>query len=98
MNQLDKQQISDPMERMIADALDCNGIRYVHEEPNTRLDFYLPDFDVYIEVKQFHSDWIARQMSRASNVIALQGRRSCELFAALISKDYVRQLLSQPGS
>lgn len=50
-------------------------IRFV-EDPHPdalRLDFYLPDCDLHIECKQFHSERIAEQMSRAPNVLAVQG-------------------------
>ena len=75
----------DPMEKLVADALRAAGIRFVEEnETPERLDFYLPDFDVFIEVKQFHSDRIGEQMSRAPNVIAAQGAAAVGLLAKLI--------------
>lgn len=48
------------------------------------LDFYLPDLDIYIEVKQFHSDRIAKQMARRPNVIAIQGRGAVLTFCAML--------------
>ena len=36
--------------------------------------------------KQFHSDRIAEQMSRAPDVIAIQGRRSAVLFAEILMR------------
>lgn len=79
---------SDPMEKIIADALTDARIPFVREgdvKGSTQtLDFYLPEQDVYIEVKQFHSDRIAAQMSRAPNVIAAQGRPGVEFLAHLI--------------
>lgn len=69
-------------ENVIRAGLDARGIRYVfHGEHKGRaadelqrgLDFYLPDFGIYIECKDYHSDRIAGQMARAANVIAVQG-------------------------
>jgi hypothetical protein len=77
--------VTDPMERILADALDRAGLDYVTGDKNeARLDFYLPSIDLYIEVKQFHSARIAGQMSRAPNVIAAQGELAVRLLANLI--------------
>jgi hypothetical protein len=64
----------DPMEAMIETALIAAGIDYQHSHANpVGLDFYLPTLDLHIEVKQFHTNRIAEQMSRAPNVIVAQG-------------------------
>jgi hypothetical protein len=78
----------DPMEQLVTDALDKAGIEYSTEgeESNVGLDFYIPDCDLHIEVKQFHSNRIARQMARAENVIAVQGEASVRWLCALIAK------------
>lgn len=77
--------MTDPMERMIADALDVAENVYSTDSDNpAHLDFYLPVSDVHIEVKQFHSPRIAEQMSRAENVIVAQGEKAVALLAALI--------------
>jgi hypothetical protein len=74
------------MERMIADALDGARIRFRRADKTAAgMDFYLPDFDLYIEVKQFHSDRIAAQTSRAPNVIVAQGAGAVSTLAALIA-------------
>lgn len=79
--------MTDPMEKMIRDALDTRGIAYREGGRNdARLDFYLPDADLYIEVKQFHTDRIAEQMSRAENVIVAQGRNAVAALARMIIK------------
>lgn len=77
-------QITDPMERQIADALDAAGVEFEHEKLG--LDFYLPAFDVYIEVKRMHSPRISDQMSRAPNVIAAQGDRGVAFLANLLRR------------
>lgn len=73
----------DPMEAGVRDALTQIGITFTEPSP-LNLDFYLPDYGVHVEVKQFHSDRIAEQMSRAENVIALQGRAAVNLFIAML--------------
>ena len=77
---------ADHLEEAIAKALDSAGIDYVHESENKEqgLDFYLPKFDVYLEVKQYHADRIARQMSTQDNVIAIQGIKSIKLLVKML--------------
>lgn len=81
--------ISDPIEKIIADGLTANGIRFIHEteakESNLALDFYLPDFDVFIECKQFWSAGLNDQMKRAPNIIAIQGREAAHSFVKMIN-------------
>jgi hypothetical protein len=78
----------DPIERIVQIALERADIVYVLEgecpDAGQTLDFWLPHYDVYIECKQFHTPRIADQMSRAPNIIAIQGRPAAELFAAAI--------------
>lgn len=88
-----KHRTEDPMENLIAEALISAGVRFTAEgrklgRPQTpddiTLDFHLPDLDVWIEVKQFHSDRIVRQMAQAPNVIVAQGRPAVEALAKWI--------------
>ena len=86
--------MEDPMEKMIRDALEREGFTYTEDgkpggDVNCGLDFHLSDYGIHIEVKQFHSDRIADQMSRGENVIAVQGRKAVEFMAALLC-DYKR--------
>jgi hypothetical protein len=76
--------ITDPVERVIADALTAAGVAYVSSGDHKALDFYLPASDVYIECKRMHSPRIADQMSRHDNVIAVQGMASAKWLAAMI--------------
>ena len=79
----------DPMEARIILALKRAGIRFVQpqdEHAATGLDFYLPDHDLYIEVKQFHSDRIGRQMASAENVVVAQGAAAVEALARMIER------------
>lgn len=103
--------IPDPMEKLIAEALDSVGIRYVRDAYGNGavgLDFYLPDSNLHIEVKRFHSDRIADQITRAANVIVAQGEVAVWHLANLIRatepangpRPQVRHLdrpLRQPG-
>lgn len=76
----------DPIEEIVMIGLDAAGIKYrVGGQNETGLDFDLASPLVSIEVKQFHSDRIAEQMSRAPNVIAIQGREAAKFFALLLS-------------
>lgn len=69
---------TDPLELDVAQMLREKHIPFVHESQNKdqRLDFYLPDYDVYIECKQFHSDRVLEQLRSQRNVILLQGHGS----------------------
>lgn len=80
--------ITDPIEKIVADALDRAGIQYAcgGDEPNCNgLDFYLKGRDTFIECKAYHTPRITEQMSRASNVIAIQGRKAAEVFAEILA-------------
>lgn len=74
---------SDPMERLVFDALLMSGIDFIYG-PENNLDFYIPSKDVYIEVKQMHSNRISEQMSRAPNVIAVQGVKSVWMLCTML--------------
>lgn len=89
-----ERKISDPLENYVAQALDDAGIVFKHEsEGDTlNLDFHLPDHGLYVEVKRFHSDRIAGQMSRAGDVIALQGSAAVDLFCKLLRSEKTEPL------
>ena len=79
--------MGDPMEKIVRDALAWSPLIFVEEpHPDAKgLDFYLPTLDIHIEVKQFHTDRIAEQMSRAPNVIAIQGLPAAKFFAQMLT-------------
>lgn len=79
-----REPCGDPMERLVADALDRAGINYHRGEATGELDFRLIDYGVHIEVKRFHSPRIERQMARHPNVIAAQGEAAVQLLARFI--------------
>lgn len=74
---------TDPLENIIAHALDAAGIEYVTEAEGNphRLDFFLPKHNLCIEVKAAHSERISQQAARHPNVIIVQGEQSA-LFLA----------------
>jgi transcriptional regulator with XRE-family HTH domain len=77
----------DPMERIIEQALIDAGVKYLTDRGgrnDSRLDFELPDYDLAIEVKQFHSDRVGLQLARVPNVILAQGKPAVMALAAMI--------------
>jgi len=81
--------MQDPIEKIVEDALIRSKIRYKggREGNNpSNLDFALLDYNVEIEVKQFHSDRISAQMGRAPNVIAIQGKDAALWFASVLDR------------
>ena len=76
----DRKYTDDPIEKIIADALDGAGIKYRHDDP---LDFECAGFA--IEVKQFYSARALRQLDGRSDVILIQGRGAAKAFASMIN-------------
>ncbi|MBB3034074.1 helix-turn-helix domain-containing protein [Alteriqipengyuania lutimaris] len=82
-----KARAHDPLERIVEQALIDAGVRFELEQETSaghRLDFHLPDHDIAIEVKAFHTPRVEQQLARYGDVILLQGRRSVEAFAHLV--------------
>lgn len=78
---------NDPIEAIIASALDDAGLLYNrHNDKN--LDFFVPQLMIYIECKQFHTERISEQTKRVPNIIVIQGRHAAETFAQLVRKAY----------
>lgn len=79
------QGIKDPVELTVAEGLTQAGVKFERDTPRChRLDFYLPDYDVYIECKQFHTPRVLEQMSRVRNIIVVQGLTSARCLASLL--------------
>ncbi len=74
----------DPLEKQVEDALNAAGVRFRRDDHESGLDFYLPNVDLYVEVKRFHTARIADQMSRRPNVIVLQGAKSVTAFCTMV--------------
>jgi hypothetical protein len=64
----------DPLEDQVRQILETFGVRFTRDHPS-RLDFYLSDHDLLIEVKRFYTHRIADQLARVprSDVIVIQG-------------------------
>src|SRR5690606_39019051 len=75
---------SDELERYIGESLIKNKILF--EKEKLGLDFYLTDYDVFIEVKKFHTDRVNNQLQRYDNIILIQGRKSVDTFIKLLLK------------
>lgn len=89
----------DPMEDLVRNALSRAAVDFVDERhPDAqRLDFFLTEHEVHIEVKRLHSPRIAEQMSRVPNVIAAQGEVAVRYLAELIKKAGHYDLAKQEG-
>lgn len=81
-----------PIEEEMEQFLIERGLRYTRPDRDkddpANLDFFLPDLQLYIEVKQFHTDRINNQIARAPearSVIVLVGRNSVEALRALLA-------------
>ena len=81
-------KISDNLELRIAELLTRKAIKFVHEGYkngiNQRLDFYLPDHDIYIEVKKFHTDRVLKQLESQDNIILVQGDKSVKFLEGIL--------------
>lgn len=77
----------DPIERIVFEGLRARGVEFRVDGQGgySGLDFYVPEMDLHIEVKQFNSPRIAEQMSRFPNVIVIQGEAAARAFVALIT-------------
>lgn len=74
---------NDPVERAVEALLKDGGVKYERHN-SARLDFYLPDFDIYIECKQFPTERIVEQLGRAECVVVIKGRRTVAALRDLI--------------
>lgn len=82
-----------PLEKQMASLLDRCGIDYTRPEQDrrdpTNLDFYLPDFDLYVEVKQFHTPRVEKQLElvpKKANALVLQGMTAVLQFERLCTR------------
>lgn len=76
-----------PIEKIVADALDARGIPYeVDGEADTKgLDFHLTGHGIYIECKAYHTPRTSEQMARVENIIVIQGKKAAEAFASMLA-------------
>ena len=80
---------TDPLEQIIEIALHEAGIPYYTEnapENEHNLDFFLPEQDLYVEVKGGATPRIADQMTRHQNIMVIQGKAAALTFAKMLTK------------
>lgn len=77
---------TDPVELVIANALEAASVEYCLGRETGALDFYLPSYRVHIECKRLHTERITKQMARFPDVIAIQGMDAALAFADMIKK------------
>lgn len=97
----DEQQLrtENPFEQQIERALLRAGEPFTSDHDGTNpshLDFCLRNRDIHVEVKTMHSERVAEQMSRVSNVIVAQGANAIAYLAALIAKSADLAPVAQP--
>ncbi len=84
--------MQDPLETDLVALLERHGIAYTRPLPldpdnPSRLDFHLTDIDLYIELKQFYTPRISRQLSSVPNgksTMVLMGRGSIAALERLV--------------
>lgn len=82
--------LKDPLEVMVEAALSHARVRFKregesHEGSRIELDFYLPDFDTYIECKAYHTPRTCIMLEKTPRVIVVQSLAAANAFAALIT-------------
>jgi hypothetical protein len=87
--------MTQPMEKHFAELLTAAGVDFIRpenlspDEDETTLDYYLPAFDLYVELKAYHSPRIATQLARVprrANALVLMGPHSVAAFARLVER------------
>lgn len=81
---------NDPIELEFMAMCDRHGITCIRpQEWGSRLDFYLPGFDLYVEVKAYSCERLHGQLESANAgpcpVMVLVGLRSVKILEQLIS-------------
>ena len=86
---------SDKLEIDVIDILNSKSVSFIHESEegfprkgNRTLDFYLPYFDIYIEVKANHTDRLYDQIKQYEdlsnpNIIVVIGKSGVDFLKAL---------------
>jgi hypothetical protein len=84
-----KLHFGDELEEQVAVILDKKGINYIHESENKSqiLDFYLPDYDIFIEVKRFYTERVVRQLDSQENIIFIQGIKSINFLKKILCQE-----------
>jgi hypothetical protein len=78
-------EINDPVEQAFVDMCTRKGI--LCETPNNRMDFYLPEVNLYVEVKAWPTPRLIPQLESVINhtpVMVLVSLRAVEAFEKLL--------------
>lgn len=77
----------DYMERDMTQFLIDNKINFIRNH-ESRLDYYLPDLDLFIEVKRFYTPRAIEQMSRVADkdVILIQGIKAFKKLMSIVER------------
>ena len=81
--------MNDPLEAIIAKALRAAGFRYTRDNGFPNLDFVIytnESTPVYIEVTRAYTPRKIEQMSRACDIILIQGEQAAKLFASIVTR------------
>jgi len=86
--------MEDPVEKIVADALVSANVLYRRDQEvfyptqnrNRSIDFYLPDFDLWIEVCQFYTPRKLEQLAVLQDAILIQGKGAALTFAKLLKR------------
>lgn len=84
-DELHASQVSDPVERLIEQALVAGGVRFRRGAATGELDYYLIDLDIWIECKRAYTPRVSRQLERHERVILVQSLEAAEVLAGWIS-------------
>lgn len=78
--------MEDPLEKLLANKLEELNIRFRRDEPTTHgtIEFYLPEYQIFIEVCQFYTDRKIKQLSDVKDVILIQGFSAVKAFIKLL--------------
>lgn len=79
-----------PVEKRFEELLDARGIKYTRPEKDasdkSSVDYFLKDYDLYVEVKQFHTDRVNGQIAKCypKGVMVLVGMAAVNSFMEMM--------------
>lgn len=86
VKEMRKIHFADDLEEMVCKALYEADVEFTHESEGAFLDFWIPKWHCYVEVKKFHTDRIAGQLYPHTDVILLMGKQSVKQFCNLLNQ------------
>lgn len=85
---------NDPLEMLVAKTLDHLEIRYVCPDSDKgfstlkKLDFFIPDWNLYIECKAWGSARLHKQVEEVNNCIVLIGLAATARFCEMLKQNF----------